>query len=193
MSIVTQFFTYLTNPGEILNSEINISNIKISVKVTKNLKILEKQDKCLSYFSKNNLIVKFNKYTTSVLGKNYNYLNFTGISHFEEISICVSLFFELFSELVVYTDVVHIKIDSISICFSTTPGLKYSLIQLFDKKFFITKPPKFAGLIIRNRNCKYSITYFSSGKCIGVGLKSLKDCNDIYLDVLTLINKASLL
>ena len=188
MTSIDIFYSNLVTQQQKLHCNLRISNIKISAKTCTNLKILEQTDKCLSYSTKQYLIIKFDKYTATILGKNSNYLNITGIQTFDDICSSLTTFFEYFNEYTTLDDIKTIKIDSISLCFELRPSLKYYLMQLSTSKFKITKPPRFPGILIRDKNKSYSVTYFSSGKCIAVGLKNVIECNDVYNEICLLTN-----
>ena len=192
MSVIDKFNSNLVSSNEAINRNLRISNIKISAKTSTNLKILEQTEKCLTYSTKQYNILKFDKFTATILGKNHNYLNITGIQTFEEISSSLVTFFKFFNEYITPHDIETIKIDSISLCFKLKPSLKYHLMQLSTSKFKITKPPRFPGILIRDKNKSYSVTYFSSGKCIAVGLRNVAECNNVYNEMCVLTNDKDL-
>ena len=147
-----------------------ITNIKISFKCHENVSVKESAV-VLSYHTRNNLIIKFSSYTCTILGKNHNFVNLTGLRKFEDIEKSVSELLKVSN--ITRANLSEIKIDNISAVFATYPGLKARIYSDNARLITLFRPPKFPGLILKiNRK---SCTYFNSGKCLLVGLKSEED------------------
>ena len=157
--------------NQIVDKTIKINNLKISFLCNKKIDI--DNDSCLSYFKGYNLLVKFDKFTYTFLGKTKNHVNITGIKSFLEIEAAIKGIL-VFSNLNL-ENFKNFNIDNISASFVTHPGLKEIILNTTNSDFTFFRPVKFCGIIIKYKKC--SSTYFNSGKCIIVGLKSISDLN----------------
>ena len=163
------FIFLLSN--QIFPESVTITNIKISFFCNKNVEI--NNDVCINYYKCYNLIVKYENYTYTFLGKNKSHLNITGINSILNVeSAIIGLTF--FSNLQL-SNFKNFTIDNISSTFNSHPGLKEILLKIKHEDFRIFKPCRFCGIIIKYNKC--SLTYFNSGSVILVGLKNIHVLN----------------
>ena len=154
---------------QIFPESVSITNIKISFLCNKIIEI--NNDICLSYYKCYNLIVKYDNYTYTFLGKNKSHINITGINSISDVkSAIIALTFFSNLQLINFK---NFSVDNISTTFKTHPGLKELLLNIKQTDFHIFKPCRFCGVIIKYQNC--SLTYFNSGSVILVGLKNVHE------------------
>ena len=72
---------------QIFPESISITNIKISFLCNKKIEI--NNDICISYYKCYNLIVKYDNYTYTFLGKNKSHINITGINSFSDVKTAI--------------------------------------------------------------------------------------------------------
>ena len=156
---------------QIFPETITITNIKISFLCNKIAEI--NNDVCINYYKCYNLIVKYNNYTYTFLGKNKTHLNITGINSILNVESAI-IGLTIFSNLQL-NNFKKFTVDNISSTFKTHPGLKEILLNIKQVDFCIFKPCRFCGIIIKYKNC--SLTYFNSGSVILVGLKNVHELN----------------
>ena len=156
---------------QIFPESISITNIKISFLCNKKAEI--NNDVCISYYKCYNLIVKYDNYTYTFLGKNKSHLNITGINSILNVETAI-IGLTRFSNLQL-SNFKNFNVDNISSTFKTHPGLKEILLNINQVDFRIFKPCRFCGIIIKYKNC--SLTYFNSGSVILVGLKNVHELN----------------
>ena len=169
-------FIFLINQQ--LSESINckITNIKLSFihKFSSNTnEIIFYESLCLIGVVKHILVVSYDEYKYTFLGRNKEHLNITGIKSFLNIEKAITGLTN-FTNLKL-CNFKNFAIDNISSTYKTYPGLKKALLHIKDENFKILKPTRFCGIIIKyNRS---SLTYFNSGSVILVGLKNIADLN----------------
>lgn len=150
-------------------SMLKITNVKISFLHGDKICLKPNHEEILEYFSKNIHVIKFSKYTATLM-KYDTYCNITGIKSCYELINSLKILSSLTN---VEEKYIEYKIDTISAVMNVRPGLKAKLI-LHGAKFGFTVESKmrFCGLILRHPKFeKCSLTYFQTGKMNVLGIK----------------------
>jgi TATA-box binding protein (TBP) (component of TFIID and TFIIIB) len=158
-----------------ININFEVTNIKLSflIPFSLNIKHIKIYKNIYKIYVKNhNSIIKGVFGTVTILGKNQNHINLTGIRKIETILNKVKIFCQTYN--IVYETITNLKIDCISSVSDVRRGLKNQILndQQINKFYKISNPPKFPGLILRTNN-KISLSYFNSGKLIVIGTKCI--------------------
>ena len=177
--------------NQIPPQQVKITNIKLSFKSDEKVEL--DNNACLQYYKRYILIAKYDNFTYTFLGNNKSHVNITGINSIENVKTAI-ISLTYFSNLKLY-NCSKFSIDNISTTFKTHPGLKEIILNIKDSNFYIFKPLRFCGIIIKynnnnnnNNNNKFSLTYFNSGRVILVGLKNINDLNLCVRKYSTLFN-----
>ena len=161
-----------------IDSTYLITNIKLSFLVPRSINIIgieESKNIYKIYVKNQNLIIKGIFGTVTILGKNQNHINLTGIKLYDNIIINIRLFCDTFD--ISLKSVRNAKIDCISVACDVQGGLKNQILSSSINHFYKKiNPPKFLGIILRSDN-KICMTYFNSGKLIVIGAKCTCEIN----------------
>ena len=171
-----------------MHIKYRITNIKISFKWHE--KIIIKTDKpYLEYYQKNMHIVKYEGYSASLMS-NDTFCNITGIKSSYHILKALKIISDMSN---IVNNKIFYNVNCISATFSCLAGMRNTILTKgIHHGFSVEAKIKFIGLCIRHElMCKASITYFQSGKCIIMGVKTFEDIKSFITNFCLFLNKIS--
>ena len=153
-----------------------VTNIKFSFKSRSRIAFLRKSPYIHEAYTKNNNFIMKTKFGVySILGRNLEFVNCTGVRDREAVVKCILFLCEITN--VRPSDLHTFNIDCLATKIRLEPGLKSRFHEKKSENFHLVKTTKFPATIFKLRcnGAKISLSYFNRrGVAIVNGLKKIE-------------------